>query len=95
MGIEIFRDWVISIAMIAGFLSAGIIAVLAIMFYRRASRIMVSLEAVAGKLRSASSAVSEETLRPIMQLIAVMQGVNQVRSIFQKKQGGSHGRTAG
>ncbi len=95
MGIEIFRDWVISIGAIVALLSLATVAVLAMMLYRKASRILASLEAVVGKLRSASTSVNEDALRPILQLIAVFQGVNQIRNIFQKKQGGKDGRATG
>ena len=95
MGIEIFRDWVISIGAIAAFFALTTVTILALVLYRKACRILDSLETVAGKLRSASSSVNEDTMRPIMQAIAVLQGVNQVRNMFQKKQGGKDGRATG
>jgi hypothetical protein len=95
VGIEIFRDWVISIGAIVALLSLTMVAILALMLYRKACRILASLEAVAGKLRSASAAVNEDTMRPIMQLIAVFQGVNQIRNMFQKKKEANDGRATG
>ena len=88
MDIEVFRDWAISVSAVAVFIGMIVITVLAVGLYRKANRILTKLEAVAGKLRRASDAVNEEYLRPILQAVALFQGVSSIRNMFRKKEGG-------
>lgn len=88
MDIEIFRDWAISVSAVAVFIGMIVIIILAAGLYRKASRILTKLEAMTGKLRRASDAVNEEHLKPILQAVALFQGVSSIRNTFRKKEGG-------
>jgi len=95
MGIEVFRDWAISVSAIAVSVGMIVIIVLALGLYRKVRQILNKLEAMAGKLHRASDAVNEEYLRPILKAVALFQGVSSIRNTFRKKKEAKDGRATG
>jgi len=86
--IEIFRDWVLSIQGVIFIILMLVMTVLALILFRKAKKMLDAVDKVTGKIRSASSSVSEEVLRPVLQIVTLAQGIRSIRNTFKKKQGG-------
>jgi hypothetical protein len=93
MGIEWFRDLVICIA---GLVLAGVlifIAVMAYSLYRKAKATLNSAETIVARVQRFSAYVEDEAIKPLVQIVAliqgVRQGVNTFSNLFKKnKEGG-------
>ncbi len=88
MTIEIFKDWVLSVQGIIFIVLMLVITVMALALFRKAKKIMDAVGKVTEKVQSASSSVNEDSLRPILKVVALVQGIRTVRDTFNKKQGG-------
>jgi len=86
--IEIFKDWVLSIQGVIFIVLMLVMTVLALILFRKAKKIFDAVDKVTGKVQSASSSVSEEVLRPVLQIVTLAQGIRSMRNAFRKKQGG-------
>ncbi|MFC1934147.1 hypothetical protein ACFLWC_06550 [Chloroflexota bacterium] len=93
MGIDWFRDLVISVF---GVVAIGVfifIAVLSYSVYRRIKPILESIKKSAKTIQTISSYAGDEVAKPLIQAVAMIQGVRQgidaIAKIFQKKRGGS------
>jgi len=92
MGIEWFRDLAISLS---GLVLIGVlifIAVLAYLLYRRVRSILDSIKIVSRDIQGVSSFVTDEVAKPLIQVVAfvqgIRQGVNAISKLFKKKEGG-------
>ena len=91
MSIDWFRDLVISIS---GLVVTGVlifIAVLLYSLYRKISSILDSARATSTTIKEVSSYVGIEVIKPVIQIVAIAQGIRQgidTASKFFKKKGG-------
>lgn len=90
MSIDWFRDLVISIS---GLVLIGVlifIAVLLYALYRRTRSILDSVRATSRTIQGISSYVGNEVVKPITQIVALIQGIRQgidaVSKLFGKKE---------
>jgi hypothetical protein len=90
MDIGWFRDLVICIS---GLVVTGVvifIAVLSYLLYNRARSVLDSIKATSETIHGISSAVKDEIVSPIVQLVAlvrgVLQGIDLVSRFFGKKE---------
>lgn len=90
MSIDWFRDLVISIS---GLVLIGVlifIAVLLYALYRRTRSILDSVRATSRTIQGISSYVGDEVIKPITQIVALIQGIRQgidaVSKLFGKKE---------
>ena len=88
MGIEWFRDLIICIL---GLVATGVlifIAVLLYLFYRRTRSILDSIETISRTIRGITSYVGGEVAKPLIQVVAIIQGIRQgidtVSKFFKK-----------
>jgi len=91
MGIEWFRDLAISLS---GLILIGVlifIAVLAFLLYRRVSSILDSMKIVSKNVQGISSFVTDEVAKPLIQMVAFVQGIRQgidaISKLFKRKKG--------
>jgi len=91
MGIEWLSDLIICITgiMLIGWLI--FIAVLSYSLYHRISSILDSLKATSRTIQGVSSYVGNEVVKPVVQLVTLIQGIRQgidaVSGLFRKKEG--------
>jgi hypothetical protein len=90
MDIGWFRDLVICIS---GLVVTGVvifIAVLSYLLYNRARSVLDSIKATSATINEISSAVRDEVIKPILQLVAlirgVFQGIDLVSRFFRKEE---------
>ena len=95
MGIEWFRDLAISLS---GLILIGVlifIAVLAFLMYRRVSSILDSMKIVSKNVQGISSFVTDEVAKPLIQMVAFVQGIRQgidaIGKLFKRKKGEGDG----
>jgi len=95
MGIEWFRDLIICIF---GIVAAGVlifIAVLLFSLYRRTKSILDSVKATTNTIQGLSSYIGDEVVKPITQVVTIIQGIRQgidgVSKFFKKSEGGKDG----
>jgi len=88
MSIEWFRDLIICIL---GLVATGVlifIAVLSYLFYRRTRSILDSIETISRTIRGITSYVGGEVAKPLIQVVALIQGIRQgidtVSKFFKK-----------
>ncbi|MFC1992629.1 hypothetical protein ACFLV3_02310 [Chloroflexota bacterium] len=88
MSIEWFRDLVISIF---GLVAVGVlilIAVLLFLLYRRVKSILDALKSTSATVRAVSSYVGEEVAKPLIEVVALIQGIrmgmDRVSKFFKK-----------
>jgi hypothetical protein len=77
MGIEWLRDLIICIF---GVVAAGVLIFLAVLsysLYRRAKSILDSTRAASTNIQDISSYVGEEIIKPLIQIVALIQGIRQ------------------
>lgn len=91
MSIDWFRDLVISIS---GLVLIGVlifIVVLSYSLYRRIKTILDSVKTTSRTIQGVSSYVGDEVVKPITQIVALIQGIRQgidaVSNLFRKKEG--------
>lgn len=91
MGIEWFRDLAISISGLVLIVVLIFIAVLAYLLYRRAKSILDSMKSVSRDVQGISSFVTDEVAKPLIQVVAFVQGIRQgidaIKKLFKKKGG--------
>jgi len=92
MSIDWFRDLVICIS---GLVAAGVlifIAVLLYSLYRRTRSILDSMQARATTVQGISSYIGDEVLKPLIQVVALVQGIRQgiyaISKFLKKEEGG-------
>jgi hypothetical protein len=92
MGIEWFRDLAIAISGLVLIGAFIFIAVLAFLLYRRVSSILDSMKTVSRNVQGISSFVTDEVAKPLIQVVAfvqgIRQGINAIGKLFKKKEGG-------
>ena len=92
MSIDWVRDLIICIV---GLVVAGVlifIAVLSYSLYRRTKAILDSMQARAATMRGVTSYIGEEVVKPVIEIVALIQGIRQgittASKFFKKKEGG-------
>jgi len=95
MGIDWFRDLAIAIS---GLVLIGVlifVAVLSYSLYRRTRAILDSIKATSRTVQGISSYVGGEVAKPLIQVVALVQGMRQgidtISKLFKKKEGGKDG----
>jgi hypothetical protein len=92
MGIEWFRDLIICIFGVAAIGLLIFIAVVMYLFYRRTSALLDSMKKAANTMQGFSSCMEGEVIKPIIQIVTVIQGIRQgvdaVSKLFKKKREG-------
>lgn len=90
MDIGWFRDLVICIS---GLVITGVvmfIAVLSYLLYSRTRSVLDSIEATSETIHDISSAVRDEVVKPVVQVVALVRGISQgidiVSRFFKKEQ---------
>jgi hypothetical protein len=90
MDIGWFRDLVICISGLVITVVVIFIAVLSYVLYNRARSVLDSIKATSATVNEISSAVRDEIIRPVAQLVAlirgVFQGIDLVSRFFGKKE---------
>ena len=91
MGIDWFRDLIICIS---GLVAAGVlifIAVLLYSLYHRTRSILDSIEATSATIQGVTSYIGEEVVKPMIQVVALVQGIRQgidtISKFFKKEEG--------
>ncbi len=91
MSIDWFRDLVISIAGVLLIIVLLFIAGLTFLLYRRAKIILDAMKTTSQNIAGISTYVTNEVARPLIQVVAfvqgIRQGVNAVSRLFRKKEG--------
>ena len=92
MSIDWFRDLVISIS---GLVLIGVlilVAVLSYSLYHRVRSILDSIKNTSRNIQGISSYVGDEVIKPVTQVVALIQGIRQgidtMGKLFKKKEGG-------
>ena len=92
MSIDWWRDLVICIF---GLVATGVlvfVAVLAYSLYHRIRSILDSIKATSKTVQGISSYAGDEVAKPLIQVVAFIQGIRQgidaIRKIFKKEEGG-------
>ena len=92
MGIEWARDLVICISGAVMTVVIIFMATLAYLLYRRTRSILNSVDATAATINELSAYVSEEVVKPIIQVLSLVQGIRQgidaITKYFRKDEGG-------
>ena len=95
MDINWFRDLIICIL---GLVATGVlifIAVLLYSFYHRTKSILDSIETSSRTIQGITSYVGSEVAKPLIQVVALIQGIRQgidtVSKFFKKQEGGKDG----
>ena len=97
MDIEWFRDLVICISGLVVTVVVILFAVLAYLIFRKTRSILNAIEATSKTIHGISSAVKDEIVSPIVQLVTlvrgVLQGIDLVSKFFRKEEqeGGKDG----
>jgi hypothetical protein len=95
MSIDWFRDLIISISGIVLIVLLILVAVLSYSLYRRAKSILDSVKTTARSIQGISSYVGDEVVKPVTQVVALIQGVRQgidaISKLFKKQGGGKNG----
>lgn len=94
MDIAWFRDLFICILGGVGSITLIIIAVLTFRLYLKLSSILNSSKAICSNIQDFTSCLRNEVLKPLMQLVALIQGVRkgiETMGYFHKKEGGKDG----
>ena len=90
MDIAWFRDLVICISGLVVTAVVIFIAVLAYLLYNKARSLMDSIKATTATINEISSAVRDEIVKPVLQLVSlirgVMQGIDLVSRFFRKEE---------
>lgn len=90
MGIEWYRDLFICIFGLIGTIVSIFIAVLLFKIYRRAKVILDSVKTTAKTIQTVSDYAGSEVIKPLLQIVAVIQGIRQgidtVGKFFKKKE---------
>ena len=94
MSIDWFRDLIICIS---GLVAAGVlifIAVLSYSLYRRTKAVLDSMLARAATIQGVSSYVRDEVVKPLIQIVALIQGIlhgiEAISKFFKKEEGGKN-----
>lgn len=92
MGIEWYRDLIICIS---GLVAAGVLIFIAVLFYtlyHRARTILDLLHETSTTIQGLTSYVGDEVVKPLIQLVALIQGIRQgieaITKFFKKEEGG-------
>lgn len=92
MSIDVFRDLVISILGLVLIGALIFIAVLSYSLYRRARSVLDSIRITSKTIQGISSYLGDEVVKPVMQVVAIIQGIRQgidtISKLFKKKKGG-------
>ena len=84
MSIEWFRDLIICISGLVATGALIFIAVLAYLFYKRTKPILDSIKTTSRTVEGISSYVAEEAAKPLIEVVALIQGIRQGIDIVTK-----------
>jgi len=94
--IDWYRDLIICIYGVVGTIALIMIVVLVYKLYSRIKSILDSAKRTAGTIDDVTSYVGNQAVKPMVQIVALVQGVRQgintFNNLFQKRKGGKDGR---
>ena len=94
MDVVWFRDLVVSVLGVVAIGALIFISILSFKLYHRIRSILDSIKATSRTAQTLSSYLGEEVAKPVIQLVALVQGIRQgvdaVSKLFGRK-GGRHG----
>ncbi|MFC2018947.1 hypothetical protein ACFLU4_03205 [Chloroflexota bacterium] len=92
MSIDWFRDLAICVL---GLVATGVLilgAVILASLYRRTRSILDAVQATSAHIKSMSSYLESEVVKPVLQLIALVEGIKQgIDTVFKRKEEDSCG----
>ena len=95
MSIDWLRDLIL---VIFGLVATGVLIFLSVLlysFYRRTNSILDSMASISRTMQEISSYAGDEVAKPLMQVVAfiqgIRQGINVISKFFKKKKGGKNG----
>ncbi|MFC2007857.1 hypothetical protein ACFLVB_04600 [Chloroflexota bacterium] len=92
MSIEWLRDLAIFVLGFGALIAIILMAVLALLIYRKISPILDSFKGTARTVHHISSTVEEEVAEPLIQLASFVQGIRQAISMVSRFSKGKEGR---
>jgi uncharacterized protein YoxC len=84
MNVEWFRDLVLCIFGLGVTVAIIFIGILVLLFYLKFSPILDSLRTTTKTVENLSSCVEEEVARPLAQVVAFVQGINQAINLVSR-----------
>jgi len=95
MSIEWFRDLIICVS---GLVAVGVLVFIAVILYslyRKTSSILDSVKATSVTIQSVTSYIGDEVVKPVIQVVALIQGISKgidtISKFFRKEEGGKDG----
>ena len=92
MAIDWFRDLAICVL---GLVATGVLimgAVILASLYRRTRSILDAAQTTSARVKSMSAHLESEVVKPVLQLMALVQGIKQgIDTVCNRKEGDSHG----
>ncbi len=94
MSLAELRDLFIVIFAILGIGATILLSLIAFLIYRRIRAILDSGRAIAGNIRSITSAVSQDVVKPLASIAGIVQGIAKVLDFIstRRKEGRKGGR---
>jgi uncharacterized protein YoxC len=93
MSIEWFRDLIIVIYGFFGIIVLIFLVVLAILIYQKTRTVLNAIQSTTDDIKKVVSTIKEEFVDPLVQLMAIIQGVKQginvISQLFRKNKGGN------
>ena len=94
MSIDWFRDLVICIWGLVAIGALVFVAVLSYRLYHRIRPILDSIKTTSATIQEISAYVGDEVVKPVSQVVALIQGIRQgmdtISKFFKKKEGGGN-----
>ena len=85
MNIEIVRDLILSVQGVVFIVLMLVMTVLALVLFRKAKKVLDTVDTVTGRVQQASSSVNEEVVKTVLQVVTIVQGARTIRDAFKKK----------
>lgn len=95
MSIEWFRDLIIVIYGFLGIIVLIFVVIIAILIYKKTRTVLNSIQATTDEVKQVVDTIKTEFIDPVVQAMAVVQGIKQgistISKLFRKDQGGKNG----
>jgi predicted PurR-regulated permease PerM len=95
MSIEWFRDLIIVIYGFLGIIVLIFVIIIASLIYKKTRTVLNSIQATTNEVKQIIDTIKIEFVDPIVQAMAVVQGIKQgistISKLFRKDQGGKNG----
>jgi hypothetical protein len=95
MSIEWFRDLIIVIYGFLGIIVLIFVIIIATLIYKKTRTVLNSIQATTNEVKQIIDTIKAEFVDPVVQAMAVVQGIKQgistISKLFRKDQGGQNG----